>query len=81
MMIIGEILLKVNVFNYRFNRKYVSRNYWACMGGYFLNGVKEICVNLGNRMHLAQNRNFWKTIVNETLNIRVPKPLELTTSI
>ena len=32
----------------------------------------EIGINAGNWVDSAQNRNYWKALVNATLNLRVP---------
>ena len=38
---------------------------------------KEIGVNTRNWVDLAQNRNCWRVLVNATLNLRLPKSMEL----
>ena len=39
--------------------------------------LEEIGVNAGNWVDSAQDRDFWKALVNASLNLRVPKVLEL----
>ena len=34
--------------------------------------VKEIVINMRNWVDLAQDRDYWKVLVNATLNLRVP---------
>ena len=34
--------------------------------------LKEICANRRNWIDLAQDRDYWRTFVNATLNLRVP---------
>ena len=33
--------------------------------------LKEICINVGNWVDSAQDRNYWRALVNATLNLRV----------
>ena len=39
--------------------------------------LEEIGVNMGNWVDSAQNRDYWRALVNATLNLRVPKAMEL----
>ena len=34
--------------------------------------LKEIDINTRNVVNSAQDRDYWRLLVNETLNIRVP---------
>ena len=34
--------------------------------------LEEICINAGNWVDLAQDRNYWRNLVNAALNLRVP---------
>ena len=34
--------------------------------------LEEIGINAGNRVDSAQDRNYWRALVNETLNLRIP---------
>ena len=34
--------------------------------------LEEISINAGNWVDSAQDRNYWKALVNTTLNLRVP---------
>ena len=34
--------------------------------------LEEIGINAGNWVDLAQDRNYWRTLVNAPLNLRVP---------
>ena len=34
--------------------------------------LEEICINAGNWVVSAQDRNYWRALVNAALNIRVP---------
>ena len=34
--------------------------------------LKEICINAGNWVDSAQDRNYWRALVNVTLNLRDP---------
>jgi hypothetical protein len=33
---------------------------------------KEICIYMGNSVDLAQDRDYWRLLANEALNLRVP---------
>ena len=35
-------------------------------------GLKEIGINAGNWVDSAQDRNYWRALVNAALNLRVP---------
>ena len=34
--------------------------------------LKEICVNTRNWVNSAQDRNYWRALVNAALNLQVP---------
>ena len=34
--------------------------------------LEEICINTGNWVDSAQDRNYWTALVNAALNLRVP---------
>ena len=34
--------------------------------------LEEIGINAGNLVDLAQDRNYWRVLVNASLNLRVP---------
>ena len=34
--------------------------------------LEQIGINAGNRVDSTQNRNYWRALVNEALNLRVP---------
>ena len=34
--------------------------------------LEEIGINVGNWVDLAQDRNYWRALVNAALNLRVP---------
>ena len=34
--------------------------------------LEEICINEGNWVDSAQDRNYWRVLVNAALNLRVP---------
>ena len=38
---------------------------------------EEICINAGNWVDSAQDRNYWRALVNAALNLRVLKAMEL----
>ena len=42
--------------------------------------LEEIDINAGNWVDSAQDRNYWKTLVNAALNLRVPEAMELVRS-
>ena len=42
--------------------------------------LEEIGINAGNLVDSAQDRNYWKALVNVTLNLRVPYTIELVNS-
>jgi hypothetical protein len=39
--------------------------------------LEEISINAGNWIDSAQDRDYWRALVNATLNLRVPQALEL----
>ena len=39
--------------------------------------LEEIGINAGNWVDSAQNRGYWRVLVNAALNIRVPLAMEL----
>ena len=34
--------------------------------------LKEVCINMRNWIEFAQDRDYWRALVNVALNIRVP---------
>ena len=34
--------------------------------------LKEICINTRDWVDLAQDRDYWRVLVNSALNLRVP---------
>ena len=43
--------------------------------------LKEMGINTRNWVDLAQDRDYWRALVNATLNLWVPKVMDLVTSI
>ena len=39
--------------------------------------LEEIGINAGNWVDSAQDRNYWRALVNAALNLRVPQSMEL----
>ena len=39
--------------------------------------LEEIGINAGNWVDSAQDRNYWRALVNSALNLRVPYAMEL----
>ena len=39
--------------------------------------LEEIGINAGNWVYSAQDRNYWKALVNAALKLRVPLAMEL----
>ena len=39
--------------------------------------LDEIGINAGNWVDSAQDRNYWRGLVNAALNLRVPQAMEL----
>ena len=39
--------------------------------------LEEIGVNAGNWVDSAQDRDYWRALVNAALNLRVPQAMEL----
>ena len=48
-----------------------DRNFCQCIRLIRMN-LEEICINAGNWVDSAQDRNFWRALVNAALNLRVP---------
>ena len=42
------------------------------MGGQIRNDLKEMGINAGNWVDSAQDRDYWRTLVNAALNVRIP---------
>ena len=40
-------------------------------------GLKEIVINTRNFVDSAQDKDYWRTLVNATLNLRVPSSMDL----
>ena len=38
--------------------------------------LKEIGINTGNWLDSAQDRDYWRALVNAALNLRVPQTIE-----
>ena len=38
--------------------------------------LEEIGINAGNWVDSAQDRNYWRALVNAALNLRIPKAME-----
>ena len=38
--------------------------------------LEEISINAGNWVDSAQDRNYWRALLNESLNLRVPLAIE-----
>ena len=39
--------------------------------------LEEMGINAGNWVDSAQDRDYWRALVNEALNLRVPNAMEL----
>ena len=39
--------------------------------------LKEIGINTRNWVDMAQNRDYWRALVNAVLNLRVPQTVEI----
>ena len=39
--------------------------------------LEELGISAGNWADSAQDKNYWRALVNTTLNLRVPKAMEL----
>ena len=39
--------------------------------------LEEISISAGNLVDSAQDRNYWRALVNVALNLRVPKAMEI----
>ena len=39
--------------------------------------LEEVGINAGNWVDSAQDRNYWRALVNAALNLQVPKAMEL----
>ena len=44
------------------------------MGGQYQMDPEEIGINAGNWVDSAQDRNYWRALVNAALNLRFPQP-------
>ena len=42
------------------------------MGGQIRMDLKEIGINEGSWVDSAQDRDYWRTLVNAALNVRIP---------
>ena len=42
--------------------------------------LEEIGVNAGNWVDSAQDKDYWRALVNSALNLRVPEAVELVNS-
>ena len=40
--------------------------------------LEEIGINAGNWVDLAQDRDYWRALLNAAMNLRVPQAMELT---
>ena len=38
--------------------------------------LEEIGINAGNWVESAQDRNYWRALVNPALNLRIPQAIE-----
>ena len=38
--------------------------------------LKEICINTRDWVDLAQDRDYWRVLVNAALNLRLPQAME-----
>jgi hypothetical protein len=38
--------------------------------------LKEICIDMRNWVDSAQDRDYWRALVNAALNLRVPQAME-----
>ena len=43
--------------------------------------IEEIGINAGNWVDQAQNRDYWRALVNAVLNLRVPQAMEFCCSL
>jgi hypothetical protein len=41
------------------------------------NGLKEVSINTRNWVDSAQDKDYWRALVNAALNLRVPLAMEL----
>ena len=39
--------------------------------------IEEIGISAGNQVDSAQDTDYWRALVNATLNLQVPQPMEL----
>ena len=50
------------------------------MGGQYEKDLKEIGIKMRNWVDSAQDRGYWRALVNVALNLRVPYAMELVSS-
>ena len=43
--------------------------------------LEEIGINAGNWVDSAQDRNYWRALLNAALNLRVPEAMELSSQL
>jgi hypothetical protein len=55
-------------------RKEITRKTETSMGGWDQMDVREICWEGVEWIHLAQDRDRWRTLVNTVMNLRVLVP-------
>ena len=53
-----------------------ERDLWGGLGVRWEDNIRKdlegIGINMGNWVDLAQDRNYWRALVNAALNLRVP---------
>ena len=47
------------------------------MGGHIRMNLKEIGINTRNLVDSVQDRDYWTTLMNAALNLRVPQVMDL----